>query len=94
MIKQAGKNADFTEIGAMVGNKLNTALNSIPGVRIKIPGLTRLQRYVATFLNGFLETVDWKLVGNTLAQGTTPLLVWQIRLPKISTGIALGKQIG
>lgn len=35
MIKQAWKNADFTEIGAMVGNKLNAALNSIPWDKIK-----------------------------------------------------------
>ena len=30
MIKQAWKNADFTEIGAMVGNKLNAATEQHP----------------------------------------------------------------
>ena len=68
MIKQAWKNADFTEIGAMVGNKLNSALNSIPWDNIKNT-CNKIAKSVATFLNGFLETVDWKLVGNTLAQG-------------------------
>lgn len=68
MIKQAWKNADFTEIGAMVGNKLNSALNSIPWDKIKNT-CNKIAKSVATFLNGFLETVDWKLVGNTLAQG-------------------------
>lgn len=68
MIKQAWKNADFTEIGAMVGNKLNAALNSIPWDKIKNT-CNKIAKSVATFLNGFLETVDWKLVGNTLAQG-------------------------
>lgn len=68
MIKQAWKNADFTEIGAMVGNKLNSALNSIPWDKIKNT-CNKIAKSVATFLNGFIETVDWKLVGNTLAQG-------------------------
>lgn len=67
-IKQAWKNADFTGIGAMVGNKLNSALNSIPWDKIKNT-CNKIAKSVATFLNGFLETVDWKLVGNTLAQG-------------------------
>lgn len=68
MIKQAWKNADFTEIGAMVGNKLNSALNSIPWDKIKNT-CNKIAKSVATFLNGSIESVDWKLVGNTLAQG-------------------------
>lgn len=68
MIKQAWKNADFTDIGALVGNKLNSALNGIPWDKIKNT-CNKIAKSVATFLNGFLETVDWKLVGNTLAQG-------------------------
>ena len=67
-IKQAWKNADFTDIGTMIGNKLNSALNSIPWDKIKNT-CNKIAKSVATFLNGFIETVDWKLVGNTLAQG-------------------------
>lgn len=68
MIKQAWKNADFTEIGAMVGNKLNSALNSIPWDKIQNT-CNKIAKSVATFLNGFIETTDWKLVGNTIARG-------------------------
>ena len=66
-IKRAWKNADFTEIGAMVGNKLNSALNSIQWDKVQST-CNKIAKSVATFLNGSIETVDWKLVGNTLAQ--------------------------
>lgn len=68
MIKQAWKNADFTDIGTMVGNKLNAALNSIPWDKIRNT-CNKIAKSIATFLNGFIEAVDWKLVGNTFAQG-------------------------
>lgn len=68
MIKQARKNADFTDIGTMVGNKLNAALNSIPWDKIRNT-CNKIAKSIATFLNGFIEAVDWKLVGNTFAQG-------------------------
>lgn len=68
MIKQAWKNADFTEIGAMVGNKLNSALSNIPWEKIQNT-CNKIAKSIATFLNGFIEAVDWKLVGNTFAQG-------------------------
>lgn len=68
MIKQAWKNADFTDIGTMVSNKLNAALNSIPWDKIRNT-CNKIAKSIATFLNGFIEAVDWKLVGNTFAQG-------------------------
>lgn len=67
-IKAAWKKADFTEIGAIVGRKLNAALRSIPWDSIK-ETCNRIAKSIATFLNGFLETVDWGLVGNTISQG-------------------------
>lgn len=67
-IKDAWRNADFTEIGQIVGNKLNAALESIPWEAIQ-SALYRIAKSVATFLNGFIETVDWGLVGETISQG-------------------------
>ena len=67
-IKEAWRNADFTEIGAMVGNKLNAALERIPWGRIQNT-LNRAARSIATFLNGFLEATNWNLVGRTLSTG-------------------------
>lgn len=67
-IKDAWANADFTEFGAMLGRKLNAALESIPWESIKETA-RKIAKSIATFLNGFIETTDWGLVGNTLAQG-------------------------
>ncbi|SHK33481.1 phage tail protein [Hespellia stercorisuis] len=74
MIKDAWKNADFTEIGALVGEKLNKALESIPWSKIQ-ETTGRIAKSIATFLNGFIETVDWGLVGNTLAQGVNTVFM-------------------
>lgn len=93
MIKQAWKNSDFTEIGAMVGNKLNAALNSIPWDKIKNT-CNKIAKSVATFLNGFLETVDWKLVGNTLAQGINTAFGMANTFAENFHWDSLGKAIG
>lgn len=93
MIKQAWKNADFTEIGAIVGNKLNAALNSIPWDKIKNT-CNKIAKSVATFLNGFLETVDWKLVGNTLAQGINTAFGMANTFAENFHWDSLGKAIG
>lgn len=93
MIKQAWKNTDFTEIGAMVGNKLNAALNSIPWYKIKNT-CNKIAKSVATFLNGFLETVDWKLVGNTLAQGINTAFGMANTFAENFHWDSLGKAIG
>lgn len=67
-IKEAWRNADFTEIGRIVGRKLNSALQNIPWDSIQNT-CSRIAKSTATFLNGFIEATDWNLVGNTLSQG-------------------------
>ena len=67
-IKEAWRNADFTEIGRIVGRKLNSALQNIPWDSIQNT-CNRIAKSTATFLNGFIEATDWNLVGNTLSQG-------------------------
>ena len=68
MLKDAWAQGDFTKIGQMVGKKINEALESIPWDRIK-KTCNKIAKSIATFLNGFIETVDWGLVGNTISQG-------------------------
>ena len=69
MIKDAWKNADFTEIGRMVGEKLKEALEAIPWDKIK-DALRHVAKSIATFLNGFLETPGlFSTIGYTIAQG-------------------------
>ncbi len=67
-IKDAWKNADFTEIGRMVGEKLRDALEKIPWGKIK-KTLRKIAKSIATFLNGFLETPGlFTVIGKTLAE--------------------------
>lgn len=72
-IKEAWENADFTEIGSIVGEKLNHALESIPWDKIKATS-AKIAKSIATFLNGFIETVDWQLVGKTFAEGINTII--------------------
>lgn len=66
-IKKAWKNADFTEIGRIVGEKFNAALESIDWG--KIQNTTRkIAKSIATFLNGFIIATDWRLVGGSFAE--------------------------
>ena len=66
-LKEAWNNGDFTEIGEIVGNKLNEALENIPWEGIK-EKCNKVARSVATFLNGFIATADFTLIGSTIAE--------------------------
>lgn len=68
MLKDAWANADFTEIGTILGEKLNAALESIPWEKIQAT-CNKIAKSIATLLNGFIETVDWELVGWTISEG-------------------------
>lgn len=67
-MKEAWANADFTEIGAAVADKINAALESINWDKIKST-CNKVAKSIGTFINGFVEELDWGLVGNTISQG-------------------------
>lgn len=73
MIKEAWANADFTEIGRILGEKLNAALESIQWDKIKETS-RKIAKSTATFLNGFIAEVDWELVGKTYAEGLNTVI--------------------
>ena len=78
MIQDAWKNADFTEVGELLGDKLNDALKSIPWSKIQETA-GKIGKSLATLLNGFispelasrqfLENFDWENLGKSLAAG-------------------------
>lgn len=73
-IKEAWKNADFTEIGTIVGTKLKNALDSIQWDKIK-ETCNKVAQSVATFLNGFFETPGlFTSIGKTAAEGVNTAL--------------------
>lgn len=56
-LKDAWKNADFTEIGQIVGTKLNDALNRIPWGPIQNTA-RKVGKSIGTFISGFAEVPD------------------------------------
>lgn len=67
--KDAWKNADFTEIGTIVGTKLKNALDDIPWGEIQNT-CNKIAKSVATFINGFVDTPGlWETVGSTIGNG-------------------------
>lgn len=66
MLADAWENADFTKVGKVVAEKLNSALESLDWDKIK-GTVKKIAQSIATFLNGFIENTDWKLVGQTIS---------------------------
>lgn len=61
-------NADFTDLGRIIGEKLKAALESIPWDKIK-DVLRRVAKSIATLLNGFLEVPGlFETIGRTIAE--------------------------
>ena len=72
-IKDAWAKADFTDIGVVLGDKLNTGLSGIDWTKINTT-LSNIAKSVATLLNGFIDETDWALVGGTFANGINTLV--------------------
>ena len=69
MIKDAWAKADFTEIGSIIGTKINTALENIKWDKIKKTA-EKIGSSIATLLNGIMETPNlFTNIGKTLAEG-------------------------
>lgn len=67
-LKDAWKNADFTEIGQIVGTKLNDALNRIPWGPIQKTS-RKVGKSIGTFISGFVEVPDLGTnIGKTIAE--------------------------
>lgn len=67
-IKAAWEDADFTDFGRMVGDKINDSLENIDWTKIKNTS-NKIGKSVATFLNGVFETPDlFTNTGSTIAE--------------------------
>lgn len=75
MIKDAWEKADFSEIGAMVAEKINAALEGIDWAKIKETS-KRIAQSIGTFINGFVGALDWSMVGTTIGEGINTALVF------------------
>lgn len=71
LVKKSWAEADFTEIGSIVGTKIENALTKIPWEKMQNTA-GKIGSSVATFLNGAIEGdngKNWGIIGNTFAQG-------------------------
>lgn len=92
-ILDAIKNGDWHQVGALLGEKLNNALQSIPWDKIQNTA-RKIGRNIALFLNGFIGTTDWNLVGNTIAQGLNTAIYFAYEFIKTFDWKQFGKAIG
>lgn len=67
-IKEILKTDDWSEIGIMVADKLNEAMENI-NWDDKKSGARHLASGIATLMNGFIAETDWELLGQTVAEG-------------------------
>ena len=73
MLKDAWANADFTEIGSIIGDKLVGVLNNINWGSIKQTAYN-IGKSIITFINGALsDGALWTTVGQTFAEGFNTL---------------------
>lgn len=93
MFKKAWKDGDFTEIGMMLGSKLNDAMNSINWGPIQETS-RKIASSIATFLNGFIAGTDWTLVGRTFGEGVNTIIEFAYTAVTTFDWGSLGKALG
>lgn len=76
-LKAAFKDGDYGEIGRIIGNGINTALQKINDfISWDNVGdtVTKVVTGIADGFNALFETVDWELLGDTFAEGFNTVL--------------------
>ncbi len=96
MIKDAWGKADFSKIGGLVAEKINSALENINWDAINNT-TQKIAQSIATFVNGSVENLDWSLVGITLGNSINTAVLfantllssinWQAIGASIATGL-------
>lgn len=94
MLKKAWEEADFTEIGALLGQKIKDMLDMIPWDYIQEIG-RKLGKSIATLINGFVEVEGLgDSIGNAVAQSfNTVIYTIQSFLANLH-GISVGDFFG
>lgn len=74
-ILDAIKNGNWYEVGAMLGQKLNEAMSNIPWGKIQ-DGARKIAINIGNFVNGFVNTLDWNLLGYSIGQGINTAFIF------------------
>lgn len=68
-LKEAWNDADFTEVGTIIANKINSTLTSIDWGPIQA-NTQKIAQSIATFINGFANVKEmWDNLGRTIGNG-------------------------
>jgi len=87
------KNGNWYEVGSIIGEKLNEAMNNIPWDKIQSTAKS-IGTNIAQFLNGFIANTDWNQVGNTFAQGLNTIIYFGYSFVTTFNWKQFGKSIG
>ena len=96
-IKDAFKNGNFAEIGEILGNGINTAIQKVQDFISwdNVGGtVTKVIKGVAEGFNSLIYTIDWENIGSTVAQGlntvlnTLYLIVTEFDWPAVAAALA------
>lgn len=74
-IKKILKTDDWSEIGRMIAGKLNEVMRAIPWDDIQA-GAEHIAKGIGTLINGFVEGLDWVLVGKTIGEGLNTAVIF------------------
>lgn len=69
----AWNKGDFSELGKKAAGWINRGIAKIPWESIK-KTVKKTAHSIATFLNGYIEELDWGLVGKTFAEGLNTVI--------------------
>lgn len=72
-IKEAWKNADFTDLGRDIGNSIADALNKIPWEKLQNVAY-KIGKSIATGFNGLNDSAFWSSLGHAVAESLNTIL--------------------
>jgi hypothetical protein len=94
-LKEMFQNGDYYGIGEIIGQKITDALAQIPWASIQEQA-KNIATGIGQAINGFVAGLDWKVLGNTLAQGLNTAIIFlntlvtTINFNSIGSSIATG----
>lgn len=94
-IKDILAGEDWTELGKIIADKLNVAMQSIPWDEIQTEA-GKVGKRIGTFINGFVAEFEWGLLGYTIGQGINTALIFAntflttVDWTKLGKGLATG----
>lgn len=92
-IKELISEGQFYEIGKIIAEKINSALENIDWNKIK-EKVSKIGVSIAEFLNGSIENIDWFLIGKTLAEGINTIIEFCYNFVETFNWEVFGNAIG